>query len=241
MCYEYERNPDYIDCTKYYENLYSQCIVGCPAGDFECLSMCFRNLEENLEFCPCRSRCPDGCPCPEYECPPTTTVKSTTTTTVTDTTQSTEAKPKNSILVLSTYGGVWRPPVITDAKARVENNFYFRFGETTSVYYGCSLTFRDELYIFGGYSGNDARQISKLVGCHIQPIGTLEFDYEHGACTNFNDEKVYLCFSESFGESDRCRFASNPDSQFIEAAKTVYVHTYASIASSKCEYSQVLV
>ena len=94
MCYDYENNPDYIDCTKYNENLYTQCIVGCPAGDFECLSMCFRDLEENLEFCPCRSRCPDGCPCPEYDCPPTTTVELTSTTTVSDTTQSTETKPK---------------------------------------------------------------------------------------------------------------------------------------------------
>ena len=234
MCYDYENNPDYIDCTKYNENLYTQCIVGCPAGDFECFSMCFRDLEENLEFCPCRSRCPDGCPCPEYDCPPTTTVELTSTTTVSDTTQSTETKPKQSILVLST-SGPYKPPIITDANGREDYNFYFRFAENTSVSVGCSVAFQNEFYVFGGGTHNDRRQISKLVGCNLQRIGTLEFDHERGACTNFNNEKVYLCFDYNYYRA--CRLANTPDSPFVEAASTVHPHKQTSIAASQYKYS----
>ena len=82
----------------------------------------------------------------------------------------------------------------------------------------------------------DKRQISKLVGCHLQLIGTLEFDHYHGAGTNFNDEKIYLCFNTASNEDNRkCRFASAPDSPFEEVSSTVHEHRYTNIAASQSE------
>ena len=63
------------------ENYYNQCLFSCPPADFECFSFCAREYEEFLEKCPCQPKCPDGCPCPEYECPTVTTTELTTLTT----------------------------------------------------------------------------------------------------------------------------------------------------------------
>ena len=39
-------------------------------GDVECLSSCVRELSDNTDNCPCQTNCPNGCPCINYECPP---------------------------------------------------------------------------------------------------------------------------------------------------------------------------
>ena len=48
---------------------------------------------ENLN-CPCKSNCPDGCPCPNYECGSTTTTTPTTTTATTTTMMPSETKDR---------------------------------------------------------------------------------------------------------------------------------------------------
>ena len=47
---------------------YSACILACDAGDIVCLAMCSRQLDEDMIKCPCQTGCPNGCPCPNYEC-----------------------------------------------------------------------------------------------------------------------------------------------------------------------------
>ena len=236
-CYYYESNPNYVQCSDFYERLYSICILNCSAGDLLCMASCSRDLETNLEECPCRSQCPNGCPCPSYDCPEELTTTMSTPTTVSTTTTTTPAKPRNSILVLSTNGG-YKAPVITDANGREHYNFFFRFGESTSVYYSCSMTFRNEFYVFGGFSGDDSRQISKLVGCHLRRIGTLAFDHRLGACTIVNDEKVYLCFSSgSSNDYKKCRFSYTPDGLYMESTPSVHEHRLTSVAASPCKYN----
>ena len=56
----------------FYGTKYTECILTCSPSDPECLTSCSREYQINLETCPCRSGCPAGCPCPDYECPATT-------------------------------------------------------------------------------------------------------------------------------------------------------------------------
>ena len=227
-CHDYETSLNYLECSDFYEGLYHECMFNCPANDWHCIAACSRELDENLKNCPCRSLCPNGCPCPNYECPEVTTTAASTETT--------PAKRKNSVLVLSTYDG-YKHPVITDANGRENYNFYFRFGENTSIYYSCSMIYKNDLFVFGGHpnNGDERRQISKLVGCKLKRIGTLDFDHYNAPCTNFNDEKVYLCFNNHPSDYKRCRYANNPDGLYLEATSSIHDHRFSSVAASHCE------
>lgn len=99
------------------------------------------------------------------------------------------------------------------------------------------MTYRNEFYLFGGetYYGGDRRQISKLSGCGLERIGTLDFDHYRGACTGVNDARIYLCFNAYFSSDyRRCRYAENPLDTFTEAASSFYEHRFTSIAASEC-------
>ena len=129
----------------------------------------------------------------------------------------------------------WKVPLITDATGKVDGNFYFRFGENTSVYRSCSILYRNEFLVFGGTTdyGGDKRQISMISGCQLQRIGSLAFDHNFGACTGVNDETIYLCFD--YNQSQKCRYASSPLDTFLLAAESEHRHSKTSIASSDCE------
>ena len=108
----------------------------------------------------------------------------------------------------------------------------FEFGENTYVYGSCTIPYKNEFFVFGGSSVN-SRQISKLSGCRLERIGTLDFDHDHGACTGVSDRKIYLCFSYYYSHDyKKCRYAENPLDTFAEAASSVYDHRITSIAAS---------
>ena len=126
-----------------------------------------------------------------------------------------------------------------NAKGHHTTSVNFKFGESTSVYHSCSTLFKNELFVFGGnssYYDGDRRQISKISGCQLRRIGTLDFDHEFGACTVVNNKKLFLCFNY-LNDSDRkkCRYSTEPLGKFIEAASSLYRHGSTSIASSECK------
>ena len=83
-------------------------------------------------------------------------------------------------------------PVITDSTGKVDTDFNFEFGENTSVYYSCSIKYKNEFFIFGGNYGDERRQISKISGCQLEQIGALDFDHYYGTCTDVNDMRILL-------------------------------------------------
>ena len=119
-----------------------------------------------------------------------------------------------------------------DELKKVENDFGFEFGNNTSVYGSCSMTYKNEFFVFGG-AGESRRQISKLSGCRIERIGTLDFDHYIGACTGVRDTRIYFCFSRY--DSKKCRYAGNPLDTFTEAASSSFEHEATSIAASDCK------
>ena len=113
-CHNYEENPDYIGCEREYELVYWKCVYDCGHNDNLCYAACNREYDQSIENCPCKSECPNGCPCPDYECPQTTpevtTATSTTSTSTTSTTMSTSTASvsNTTVLVLSSYNQ-WKP------------------------------------------------------------------------------------------------------------------------------------
>ena len=139
----------------------------------------------------------------------------TTTTTTSSITSTSASKPNTSILIL----GDWdydKIPVITDSNGKVEyvgEDFDFEFGQQTEVDWSCSVTYRGDFYVFGGRWFE--RQISKLEGCSLTRIGSLDFDFEFGGCAS-----VLLSFA--FHLPDNCE-ARHDISERLSVVTRFYV------------------
>ena len=98
----------------------------------------------------------------------------------------------------------------------------FERDDNTEAYMHCSLTWKNQLHIFGG--NTDWRQISRLNGYRLERIGTLSFDHFLGACSVMADQ-LYLCFS-SYDPRDftRCRRSTGPLETFTEIAPANQKH-----------------
>ena len=206
--------------------------------------MCSRDYQRQLETCPCELGCPQGCPCPDYQCP---SGESTTTTTQMMTTTATN---NMAMLFLSTYKSrngfdfelsfdlsyqsnqknstKSNTPQLIDTAGVLSTNFDFNGQE---VFYSCGVTFQNKHFIFGG-SNKHKRQIIQINDCDLIEIGSISFDHYSGACGS-TDEMVILCFNSN-GSNDykRCRQASSPNGPWTQIALSTYKHSLTSIANS---------
>ena len=119
-------------------------------GEQACISDCSRVFDEALEKCPCHDGCPNGCPCPDYECPVV------------------DKFTNSSVLILdtSTYGTARLTPVITDLNANVDTETIFKIEDDTDVFFSCGVKFKGYFYIFGGLN-ESRRKISRIEGCSL--------------------------------------------------------------------------
>ena len=203
-----------------YTETYHKCVYSCHPDDIDCFTQCSRNYHQDIQTCPCQSGCPNGCPCPVYQCPTTTTTSPEITTTTSST--------KTSILILSTFQS--NRPLITNGAGKVEypvSDFMFMYGDETEVYHSCSVTWQNQFYIFGG--DKKKNQVSMLNGCKLERVGTLTFDHWLGACAAAN-QKILLCFNLSVNDGKKCRMASSPTGQFSEISSSKFDHQQTRIA-----------
>merc|ERR1711935_1059920 len=223
QCRDPETNDDYLTCKKHFELLYNTCIISCPPGDFECFSVCSRDYQSKLETCPCESGCPQGCPCPEYQCPsgePTTTQMTTTTTAATN---------NMAMLFLSTSEFSNNPRLIETSGEVLTS---FRFGGK-EVFASCGVTFQNKYFIFGGL--DNKRQILQINDCSLTSVGLTPFEHFFGACGS-TDTMVILCFNDDKSDNKRCRQTSSPTGPWTQMALSTYDHRETSIASSQDEF-----
>ena len=137
---------------------------------------------------------------------------------------------------------------LIDANSDGSTTVAFEYKDNTSVHKSCSMTFKNTFWVFGGGSGFSGtkygRQLSKVEGKELVRVADLAFDLDSGACTNFNDERVILCFSRgassgggtvysSHTEQKTCRQSSDPRADFAKVAMSLYRHSFIRIASSK--------
>ena len=145
----------------------------------------------------------------------------------------------SEVLILSTYKTASVPgvPVLTNAAAREDKDFNFEIDEEVDVLNSCSLTWKNELYVFGGIKWH--RQISKVTSCRLAPIGQLKFDHYYGDCANVAGNAIVLCFSALvLDDSTKCRMASSPTGAFSEMTQSQYEHRNTRIATNDGEVIQ---
>ena len=118
-------------------------------------------------------------------------------------------------------------PVLTNAAGRDDKDFDFSMGQNTQVYESCSMTFKNQHFVFGG--DKETKQISQIIGCSLTRVGTLSFDHRLGACANVANNNVYLCFG--FYDYKKCHVASSPTGQYTEVQESTHEHRYTKIAS----------
>ena len=202
-------------------DVYTGCIVICEPSDTNCVSQCSREYQQNLTKCPCQEKCPNGCPCPEYDCPITTTVSTTTSTAV-----------QARTLVLILY---FNDALVTNDEGKVEyptKDFMFLYGSKTEVYHSCSITWHGDFYVFGGFE--EKRQITKLNKCKLERIGSLDYDF-YGACVNVEENSIFLCFDSERRSSENkiCRVGQGPLYSFSEIDQSVFEHRYSRIGANQ--------
>ena len=205
--------------------LESECVLQCAAGDNACLQNCAREYADDLRNCPCQENCPTGCPCPDYQCPATTTALTSSTITSTTTT------PTDTwILVLNTYSS-YNVPLIIDGRGQ-SKEIGFNYGSGTEVENSCSIVWRGQMVVFGGK--NYKRQISVVEGCKLTNIGELPFLMElGGACAQRDDAEIFVCFEDYWGHDSSykdCHYSTGPLEEFSKLPSSTYDHQNTRIA-----------
>ena len=66
-CSTDEAIEDKQTCLDQNEKVYMSCLYGCN-HDSVCMADCGRSYDENIRDCPCNEGCPQGCPCPNFDC-----------------------------------------------------------------------------------------------------------------------------------------------------------------------------
>jgi len=196
---------EFEKCDDEVTNDFYTCLFRCEPGDAVCPQDCNREYADSIRNCPGQSGCPDGCPCPNYEC-----------------------KTNETILILNTYSGWDEAPVLTNSQGLADYDFNFNFNEGTEAYKGCGLTFQGKHYYFGGH--DYLRQISIIDGCGLKRIGDLHFDFYFGSCTATEDS-IYLCFHNK--DDKRCYRSSDALGDFEEVPESTYNHRHIQIAASE--------
>ena len=106
------------------------------------------------------------------------------------------------------------------------------FDENVQVSESCSVTWRNQFYVFGG--SENKRQISQLTGCKLSLIGTLAFDHNYADCSIAGEDIIYLCFD--YNDSKKCRSAADPLGNFSEIPLSTFEHRETRIASSNSKF-----
>ena len=135
-----------------------------------------------------------------------------------------------TVLVLNSRGG--NAPLLVDAKGRNDRNRIMSFGYDTEVHFSCSITFRNRFYVFGGKKHK--RQISEVAKCVLRRVGNLGFDHYNAACSNVNDQELYLCFDEN--DSKQCWSAVHPLGNFTKVPPSTHYHELAKTAASPSKF-----
>ena len=144
------------------------------------------------------------------------------------------------VLILSTF----RPasvPVLTNSAAHVDKDLNFEIDDKAQVFKSCSLTWQNELFVFGG-DNEKKTQISKVTSCRLELIGQLAFNHIYGDCVNVSNKKVILCFNNERvapGDYKKCRMASSPTDTFSEMALSQYKHRNTRIATNNGEFRKL--
>ena len=85
------------------------------------------------------------------------------------------------------------------------------------------------MFVFGGR--HERHQISQIRDCHLERVGSLEFEFWDGACATSSLDQVVLCFVKA-DNNDECYVSSAPSGPYETIQRSIYSHMSTRIASS---------
>lgn len=118
-----------------------------------------------------------------------------------------------------------------DVNGRQDTDFQFSYNKN-EFHDGCSLTFQNEAYFFGG--ATKPRQILQLKGCEVVYEGDLPFDLTKGACTTSQDT-LFLGFPNTTGQEKNFYRSEGPFDEYTKTT-SIHNHNYGQIAASDCKF-----
>ena len=132
------------------------------------------------------------------------------------------------ILVLNNWYS-FNVPLILDGKGQ-SKEIDFSFESGTEVLYSCSIVWRGEMFVFGGY--NYKRQVSVVDQCQLTKKGDLPFDMTYGACAQRDNQEVFICFENYFDSSTNrnCHRSNGPLEAFSSMPSSINDHRQTRIA-----------
>ena len=117
--------------------------------------------------------------------------------------------------------------IITNAAGKDDRLIDFSINDDAEVDQSCSIIWNNDLYVYGG---NERKtQISKVIKCRLERVGTLAFHHSNGDCLNVADEQIYLCFD--YWTQKKCRMGSSPRGHFNDITDSQYDHQMTRIAT----------
>ena len=138
----------------------------------------------------------------------------------------------DAVLVLHSIDiNKWSPAVLINSTGNQVDFNCFRRDSDAQASRACSITWRDEMYVFGAYFAGESKQISRLDGYTLSVVGNLAFNHFNGACSVMNEKFIFLCFS-MWDQSSECRRATDPLGNFIKVAKPEMSHLEARTSAS---------
>ena len=113
-CVVPEDSIEYFDCSSAAEEKERRCVVDCGIHDYVCHQGCEAQYNATHTDCPCKSGCPDGCPCENYVC----------------------RDDKTSVLVLTTVND--NQPLVITPTGEPDYNIMMTYDYRTQVHGSCS-------------------------------------------------------------------------------------------------------
>ena len=159
-----------------------------------------------------QSGCPDGCPCPVYQCP---------------------VPIEEAVMVLNSAYSGHKQPISLD----IDGNFYnvnLTFDQQSTTYASCSIMDQNQMYVYGGGDYDKKRQISLIDECQLKQVGTLPFDLDYGTCTR-NDNFIVWCFDYDLTKS--CWKSEQPTSNWSQVQNSNFDHRKIRISASKGNFT----
>ena len=117
-----------VQCNSGVSTDFVSCLSSCAPDNTTCSIECNRHYNEQVNECPCNGGCPNGCPCPVYECP------------------AIDAPGIDSILVLHYNDG--NKALVTNVDGAVNELDWVTEGEVYLPSH-CSLQFKNQMFIYG--------------------------------------------------------------------------------------------
>ncbi|CAG5109592.1 Oidioi.mRNA.OKI2018_I69.chr2.g4112.t1.cds [Oikopleura dioica] len=166
ICAFPEENEEHIKCLADLEQELMECIGNC-GGNSSCLTLCTVEYSQNILDCPCEENCPNGCPCPHYEC------------------EDPEAEELNSVLIM--HGESGRDPALANFQSFTQDlkvSWYHNGPDRLefSAKEGCSVLYKGRNYLFGGwyvnFEGGKEHGPHVLDGCDIKKAEGVSFEFD---------------------------------------------------------------